>query len=582
MSRILEEYNMKNLGASSGNIKKMIEQIDALDTYTKKLENQVPTGTANGSSIQLTDSAEGLAIENVVVGGATEQAQYEGYNLLPNTATTQTVNGVTFTIKEDKSIVANGTATATTLFPIGSMTFLANTTYKVSGCPSGGTDSTYRIDYRTSTESVSFTDYGSGGTVTKTEDTALTAKIRVNSGAVLNNVTFKPMVIKGSTEKTYEPYCGEKASPNPDYPQAIHCVTGNCNVKVQNRNLLDLTQTPILKSNYPQQVYSINGNTISITGSPNQNSGIGLIVPIAPEKEATISFDSAVFSGTNGNNNILYDFLDEVPESFENLNFPYYISLSMKKATFLTTKKYLLVVIRVGLKNSVVVTGLRVNYGSTSTDYILHAEQNAPLTLGNIELYEGDKIQISYVNQAGYKKVTGANVVKKIKERVLTGIENWISQSPTGFYRYGLNISEIINDNSLSDDVLIYSNYFKGISFADRQTDADETIYIVCNGLSGNNGFFINTKEFSTADALKTWLSTHNTIVVYPLATPTTAPITDATLLTQLETLINMETYKGITNIDTEGEDLAPVLEFTYCKDLDTIIYNLQQAVLNS
>ena len=72
---------------------------------------------------------------------------------------------------------------------------------------------------------------------------------------------------------------------------------------------------------------------------------------------------------------------------------------------------------------------------------------------------------------------------------------------------------------------------------------------------------------------LKTWYDAGEPLyVVYPLAEPITTPITDPTLLSQLETLINMKTYKQITNIEATGSDLAPVLEFQYSKDLQTVI----------
>ena len=85
-----------------------------------------------------------------------------------------------------------------------------------------------------------------------------------------------------------------------------------------------------------------------------------------------------------------------------------------------------------------------------------------------------------------------------------------------------------------------------------------------------------------TIEDWKTFLSTNNLELVYPLATPVITPITDQTLLAQFETLINMKTYKDITNIESTGADLAPVLDCTYYQDLSKIINELQQAVLNS
>ena len=42
-----------------------------------------------------------------------------------------------------------------------------------------------------------------------------------------------------------------------------------------------------------------------------------------------------------------------------------------------------------------------------------------------------------------------------------------------------------------------------------------------------------------------------------------------------------MKTYKETTNIKSTGADLAPVLEFQYSKDLQTVIDNMQAQILS-
>ena len=89
------------------------EQIDALVEENSTLKKQQLKGQASGSSIQLTDSAEGLDIENVVIKGATSRNTYEGYNLLNPYLANQTLNGVTVTYNsESQEITLNGTCTA--------------------------------------------------------------------------------------------------------------------------------------------------------------------------------------------------------------------------------------------------------------------------------------------------------------------------------------------------------------------------------------------------------------------------------------------------------------------------------------
>ena len=151
------------------------------------------------------------------------------------------------------------------------------------------------------------------------------------------------------------------------------------------------------------------------------------------------------------------------------------------------------------------------------------------------------------------------NAIGKV---VLDGTETgWLSQTQTGFYRYGLTINDMNNDSSLADVVLIISNFFKGITFNGRGSSGYETIYAVSN--NQQHQFFVNTQQYSTIAEFKTWLNTNNLIVYYVLAIPTTTQITDTNLITQLEALAGATTYLGQTNIITSGSELNPLLEVT-------------------
>lgn len=131
-----------------------------------------------------------------------------GKNLLENTATSQTINGVTFTVNDDKSVTVNGTATADSLLTLGTTTAKKGNEYRWSGCPSGGSDSTYylfagfTIDYYNQVK-----DYGYGsGTGVLSGDTTFESYIMVKSGTTIN-ATFYPMIRKAEvTDGTYEPY----------------------------------------------------------------------------------------------------------------------------------------------------------------------------------------------------------------------------------------------------------------------------------------------------------------------------------------------------------------------------------------
>ena len=131
-------------------------------------------------------------------------------NLLPIRAITQTISGVTFTVNADGSVKVNGTASANALFwflgSANATMTLPSGNYTLSGCPSGGTSSTYRISAYDSTGQGYQHDYGSGANFTSL-DAGMKFAIVVFSGATLNNKVFYPMVRRSDiADDTYVPY----------------------------------------------------------------------------------------------------------------------------------------------------------------------------------------------------------------------------------------------------------------------------------------------------------------------------------------------------------------------------------------
>ena len=135
---------------------------------------------------------------------------YQCKNLLKNTASTQTINGITFTVNDDKSITANGTATAMAQITIGSIT--KNGNYRLTGCPAGGSAATYMLSlaYHKVSGSTTYGDEtGNGRLVTFDSEkyTRINIRVQINKGVTVSNVTFYPMLRDADiTDSTYEPY----------------------------------------------------------------------------------------------------------------------------------------------------------------------------------------------------------------------------------------------------------------------------------------------------------------------------------------------------------------------------------------
>lgn len=136
-------------------------------------------------------------------------------NLLKVVSNTQTINGVTFTVNEDGSVTANGTATANVnfrLIPYADidLSLWTGKNLRLSGCPSGGSNPTYALEiyYRNEQEHW-LRDFGDGVelSIPISGLTTINPNIMVKNGVTVNNLVFKPMLrLASDTDDTYQPY----------------------------------------------------------------------------------------------------------------------------------------------------------------------------------------------------------------------------------------------------------------------------------------------------------------------------------------------------------------------------------------
>lgn len=130
-------------------------------------------------------------------------------NMLKNThpVGSEIINGITFTTNEDGSVTANGTATEDASYNI-IVTLPSNTSFILSGCPSGGSTSTYNIFALETIEYLqAYRDIGNGTEFNTGSYTEWSFRVRVVSGQTVNNLTFYPMVRYADiTDDTYETY----------------------------------------------------------------------------------------------------------------------------------------------------------------------------------------------------------------------------------------------------------------------------------------------------------------------------------------------------------------------------------------
>ena len=142
--------------------------------------------------------------------GGSVEVKRTGKNLLKNTATTMTENGITFTVNDDGSVTVNGTATGTANIILVGKEFFSSHAGKnvtISGCPKG---SNLKVQIWQGVGNPPIIDTGSGATgvvLERDEALSMNIAIQVAMGTTVNNVTVYPMVRPASIfDDTYEPY----------------------------------------------------------------------------------------------------------------------------------------------------------------------------------------------------------------------------------------------------------------------------------------------------------------------------------------------------------------------------------------
>lgn len=177
-----------------------------------------------------------------------------------STVSTYVVSGITVTVTHSSgnvlSINANGTASSLVYFRTAKSVSFPIGDYTISGCPSGGTASTYSYFVEKDGTSNQYYDIGSGAQIPITSSSdAWTFYIKISSGVTVTNKLFLPQIESGSTKHNFVPPSG--------YP-----------VYACQKNILPQSFSVLVSSNpsgtwttvsSTVSTYLINGMTLTIT-----------------------------------------------------------------------------------------------------------------------------------------------------------------------------------------------------------------------------------------------------------------------------------------------------------------------------
>ncbi len=211
---------------------------------------------------------------------------------------TYTSNGITWTVNDDGSVTAKGTATATSYFTLTAQTDTdypprakldPTKRYRLHGCPSGGSSTTYRMRcQRVLTEGASTTqnDVGSGVTLTANAITAyvyLEVANGYNTGT--NGITFYPMLEEGTVSHNYvSPRLTQAAYTSAQFTILDNAIQSKVSQTDYNGNeiasLINQTATTVAisadKLTFDGKTVNINAGGFNVTGSGSSWSFINL------------------------------------------------------------------------------------------------------------------------------------------------------------------------------------------------------------------------------------------------------------------------------------------------------------------
>lgn len=496
----------------------------------------------------------------VIPQGDIEQATREGYNLLPPFEST-TLNGITYTKNEDGTITVKGTATDNSFYR--QEVSLKAGDYILTGSPSGAEDNKYCIQ---ATE-YGLGDFGEGQSFKLEQDTIVPIRLMVWSGITVNNLVFKPMIVKGTEKKDYEQY---GISPSLNYPSVVKAVGNSGSIKIlhSNKNLLEFeSQTGHGITYNKNRITIINPDFYLV----NRN---GTIFNNKFLSGKTVTFTYIINGEITGNN-----YIDIVFSSNKNT---YRVQNPMPKGSYNNTKFtktitlasdeyfYRAQVWTAGTTCNLTVD-IQVEINNSATNIVEHKGNIYDLPLQK-SFYKIDNYSDIFVkeDEKWYEK-------HYIKELSLTGndSETWTAKIIDTFSKY--QWSRALSDKLNILNSQIFCTHFKQITVA--QLDA-LNIEGIANGLYPDYSLMIVTDKIKSLADFKTKLKelyeSGNPIkIYYILKTPELIECTEEQ--TQiLEQLNSLYLYEGINYLYSTDE-ISPIFKVFYDKIVNDFRFYLSE-----
>lgn len=331
---------------------------------------------------------------------------------------------------------------------------------------------------------------GAGGSGTYANFTGTSLNISNTLRARIKNIT-----LKGATS--------QDGTPSPDTPIPIKVVTGEQNVNVKGKNILNYrniterAKTYGISINDKEEVYdsspTSDGRSWSYTNSTWQMN-----------LEAGTYTITLIFSAQCSNDNAGLMIYTSVGSSIAGVS-GNIKKLATKNLTFTLTER---TDIGIVLKIYDGVAKIQLEKGSTATDYVPYQEQTYPISLGSIELAKIDNYQDyiygtpnNWYSTNYFTKIESYNGETITTEYLST--TGGLDIGATVYYYNGGNNQLQITDTTLIEQL---NNLYNA-------TSQDGTTYITCSSASDSNEIIVfsgDIKVASVGNPLNTSLLSSN------------------------------------------------------------------------
>lgn len=488
----------------------------------------------------LPDSDAGRLVD-LMLYGKSEQKQYSGKNLFPPVAYSGNVSNLQIDAADgavhlkgtpndqvNSAIIGAWSASSPTIFtlPAG--------TYTLSGFGEWLATPRLNLVYVENGELISLSG---NKTVTFDKETNFIAVfVYANANAALD-ITFKPMIEKGSTATDYEPYVGGIPSPNPEYPQEIKSVVKPV-VKVMGENLLKTinweTQTlsGVTIEKTSDTVFKISGTA---TDDVNVNSSWGQNIKVPAQSYLLCKI---LHGSCPAGSKVIF-----FTSSYGS------ISSEIGGVSHLQTSALACGLVRFFIKkgsNINCTVGLSLQMDA-STAYEPYTEQTVsfPYTLNAIPVSSGGNVTIAgqqYI--ADYVDIERGKLIQKNFKYKITGNEN-IYAHDSGWIYVDTGL-KMINEIGLSNVATLttYASVLRG--------------QLIRFGSSGV--YFTYNDTFTDVDTFKAYVKNTDVYIIAALQEPIETDLT-AEEIVAFKTLVS---YYPTTNVSVTSDRLDGYTVFNY------------------